>query len=59
MAVLPVVLAGTTVVTLAAIGSIRERALRKPEIPKSLNPATAVIASALVVATALSLIAVR
>jgi hypothetical protein len=59
LAVLPVVLAGTTVIALTAIGTIRERALRKTEIPKSLNPTMAVIASALVVATALSLIAVR
>lgn len=58
MAVLPVVVAGTMVITLAAIGTIRERALRKTEIPKSLDPTLAVIASALVVATALSLIAV-
>lgn len=57
--VLPVVIAGTMVITLAAIGTVRERALHKTEIPKSLNPTMAVIASALVVATAVSLIAVR
>ncbi len=59
VAVIPVVAGGSTVLALAAIGSIRERALRKTGIPKSLNPALAVLASALVVATAVSLIAVR
>jgi hypothetical protein len=59
VAVIPVVAAGSMVITFAAIGTIRERALRKTEIPKSLNPTMAVIASALVVATALSLIEVR
>ncbi|WP_410659710.1 hypothetical protein [Amycolatopsis sp. lyj-112] len=58
-AVIPVAFAGTTVITLVAIGSVRERVLRKAEIPKPLNPAWAVIASALVVATAAALIAVR
>ncbi|WP_037303636.1 DUF202 domain-containing protein [Amycolatopsis orientalis] len=57
--VVPVVLAGATVITLTVIGAIRERALRKAGIPKSLNPALAVTASALVVATAAALIAVR
>jgi len=58
-AVIPVAFAGATVIILVAIGSVRERALRGQETPKPLNPAFAVTASALVVATAATLIAVR
>ncbi|AUI60889.1 DUF202 domain-containing protein [Amycolatopsis sp. BJA-103] len=58
-AVIPVVVAGVMVAVLVAIGSIRERALRGADTPKPLNPALAVTASALVVATAVALIAVR
>ncbi|WP_410602692.1 DUF202 domain-containing protein [Amycolatopsis sp. lyj-90] len=58
-AVIPVAVAGAMVVVLVVIGSIRERALRGPDTPKPLNPAFAVTASALVVATAVALIAVR
>ncbi len=58
-AVIPVAVAGVMVIVLVAIGSIRERALRGAETPKPLNPALAVTASALVVATAVALIAVR
>ncbi|MGK4595580.1 DUF202 domain-containing protein [Amycolatopsis sp. w19] len=58
-AVIPVAFAGAMVITLAAVGAIRERALRRPETPKPLNPILAVTTSALVVATAAALIAVR
>jgi len=47
------------VITLAAVGAFRERALRRPGTPKPLNPILAVTTSALVVATAAALIAVR
>ncbi|MFE6611408.1 DUF202 domain-containing protein [Amycolatopsis sp. NPDC057786] len=58
-AVVPVAFAGAMVITLVVTGAIRERALRRPGTPKPLNRAVAVTASALVVATAVSLIAVR
>ncbi|MGW4130981.1 DUF202 domain-containing protein [Amycolatopsis japonica] len=58
-AVIPVAFAGAMVITLAAVGAIRERALRRSETPKPLNPILAVTTSALVVATAAALIAVR
>ncbi|MFJ4105261.1 DUF202 domain-containing protein [Amycolatopsis japonica] len=58
-AVIPVAFAGAMVITLTAVGAIRERALRRPETPKPLNPILAVTTSALVVATAATLIAVR
>jgi len=57
--VVPVVFAGAMVITLVAVGAFRERALRRPDTPKSLNPILAVTTSALVVATAVALIAVR
>ncbi len=57
--VIPVAFAGATVIVLVAIGSIRERALRGAGTPKPLNPAFGVTVSALVVATAAALIAVR
>ncbi|OXM47627.1 hypothetical protein CFP71_34765 [Amycolatopsis thailandensis] len=57
--VVPVVFAGTMVITFVAIGSIRERALRRAETPKPLNPILAVTTTALVVATAVALVAVR
>jgi uncharacterized membrane protein YidH (DUF202 family) len=59
MSIIPVVFAGAMVLTLAVVGAVRERALRRTETPKPLNPALAVTASALVVATAAALIAVR
>ncbi|UUV30221.1 DUF202 domain-containing protein [Amycolatopsis roodepoortensis] len=58
-AVVPVVFAGAMVITFVVAGAIRERALRRAGIPKPLNPSLAVTASALVVATAIALIAVR
>ncbi|KZB81357.1 DUF202 domain-containing protein [Amycolatopsis regifaucium] len=58
-AVIPVVFAGAMVITLAVTGAVRERALRRAGTPKPLNPALAVTVSALVVATAATLIAVR
>ncbi|MFC3453904.1 DUF202 domain-containing protein [Amycolatopsis speibonae] len=58
-AVVPVAFAGAMVITLVAIGSFRERALRGPETPKPLNPILAVTTAALVVATAVALVAVR
>ncbi|MEV7553461.1 DUF202 domain-containing protein [Amycolatopsis sp. NPDC089917] len=57
--VVPVVFAGAMVITLVVIGSVRERALRGPGIPKPLNPILAVTTVTLVVATAVSLVAVR
>ncbi|MEU3628285.1 hypothetical protein BS329_03120 [Amycolatopsis coloradensis] len=58
-AVVPVAFAGAMVIALVVIGSLRERALRRAETPKPLNPAFAVTVSALVVATAAALVAVR
>ncbi|EMD28489.1 DUF202 domain-containing protein [Amycolatopsis azurea] len=57
--VIPVAFAGAMVITLVAVGSFRERALRRPGTPKPLNPILAVTTAALVVATAVSLVAVR
>ncbi|GAB3728910.1 hypothetical protein GCM10027598_49760 [Amycolatopsis oliviviridis] len=57
--VIPVAFAGAMVITLVAVGSIRERALRRPGTPKPLNPILAVTTVTLVVATAVSLVAVR
>ncbi|MFI9456444.1 DUF202 domain-containing protein [Amycolatopsis sp. NPDC052450] len=57
--VVPVAFAGAMVITFLAAGAFRERALRRPGTPKSLNPTLAVTTSALVVATAVALIAVR
>ncbi|WP_410649948.1 DUF202 domain-containing protein [Amycolatopsis sp. cmx-4-54] len=58
-AVVPVAFAGAMVITFVVAGAIRERALRRPGTPKPLNRVLAVTASALVVATAVALIAVR